>query len=86
MGRCALRERPRHAPGPIDAVSRKPATGRILLRIEVRYKARRGSIELMARNYERIVPIGRLAVDAATSDSHLAREKAGKPGDREGVA
>ena len=41
----------------------------------------------MPRNYERIVPIGRLPLDAAKpSDSAPARENAGTPCDREGVA
>jgi len=75
-------------PGLLEAVSRRPTKGRAPLQIQVRYEPSRGSCEVMAHNYERIVPIGRRPLRAGVLEgaSATARKEAVKPSEHEGVA
>ena len=75
-------------PGLLEAVSRRPTKGRTPLQIQVRYEPGRGSGEVMAHNYERIVPIGRRPLHAGVLEGISApeRKEAAESSGREGVA
>lgn len=82
------RECPPRVPGLVEAVSRRPTKGRTPLQVQVRHEPGRGSREVMARNYERIVPIRRRPLGTIDSSptSAAAKRAAEKPCSHEGVA
>ena len=88
MGQCAPWERPSGVPGPLKAVSRRPIRGRKPLLVQVRYDRGRGSCEVIARNYERVVPIGRRPLSTGASDpaSTPAQKESTKTCSGKGVA
>lgn len=67
------------------SVSKKAARGRTPVRIRVRYEPGRGSRDVMARGYERAVPISRAVVGRAiaTEDSGAREPKRAVSRERE---
>lgn len=67
----------------------KPARGRTPLRVRVRYEPGRGSPGVMARSYERAVPIARAVVaeaDAVRDVGSRRAEERASPERAEGAA
>ena len=86
---CANGRSAERVPRATRPVSEKAARGRTPLRIRVRFEPGRGSRDVMARGYERAVPIARAVVAGTDAARDSVAGEAGRhvsPEQEEGAA